>query len=184
LGFILSSVNSTYFCSNAFLPAHLSSADRADLISPALTALNFGQLPASILLLAMAARLEARVWPYVGFGLGALGSICGIIFSASHWTVTWAGLLGFCCGAQLTLGLALAPLLCKPQDVPRVSAAMFTISYMLSVLVSIISGAIWDWTGMARASFFAVAVSALPIIILTPGLPFPRRHAFRSRVQE
>src|SRR5437763_3246475 len=63
LGFILSSVNSTYFCSNAFLPAHLSSADTADLISPALTALNFGQLPASILLLTLAARLEARVWP-------------------------------------------------------------------------------------------------------------------------
>src|SRR5262249_57650941 len=47
VGILLGSVNSVYFCSNAFLPGHLTAAGRPDLISAALTALNFGQLPAS-----------------------------------------------------------------------------------------------------------------------------------------
>src|SRR5262252_5887975 len=50
-GILLGSVNSVYFCSNAFLPGYLTDAGRADLISAALTALNFGQLPASFALL-------------------------------------------------------------------------------------------------------------------------------------
>ena len=50
LGLIFGGVGPLYFGTNAFLPGHLSEAGRADLISPALTALNLGQLPASFLL--------------------------------------------------------------------------------------------------------------------------------------
>ena len=70
LGFLLGSVNSVYFGSNAFLPGYLTDAGRPDLISAALTALNFGQLPASFALLAIAGRLERRAWPFVACGGG------------------------------------------------------------------------------------------------------------------
>jgi MFS family permease len=46
LGLIFGGVGPLYFGTNAFLPGYLSEAGRADLISPALTALNLGQLPA------------------------------------------------------------------------------------------------------------------------------------------
>ena len=48
IGILFGSVNSVYFCSNAFLPGYLTGAGRPDLIGGALTALNFGQLPASL----------------------------------------------------------------------------------------------------------------------------------------
>jgi MFS transporter, CP family, cyanate transporter len=174
LGLILGSVNSLYFCSNAFLPGYLGSVGRSDLISAGLTALNLGQLPASLLLVFIADHIERRVWPYVFFGVLALLSLGGLVSTTSFWTVIWAGLLGFACGAALALGLALSPLLSEPRDVPRVSAAMFTISYMFAMAISVLSGAVWDWTGFARAAFLPIALSALPIILLTPALRFRR----------
>src|SRR5499427_2622263 len=64
-GILLGSVNSVYFCANAFLPGYLTDAGRADLISAALTALNFGQLPASFALLATVGWFVRRAWPFV-----------------------------------------------------------------------------------------------------------------------
>ena len=172
LGFILGSVNSLYFCTNVFLPAYLESVGRADLISAGLTALNVGQLPASLLLVFVADRVERRGWPYVFFGLLALISLGGLVLTTSSWTIFWAGLLGFACGAALALGLALSPLLSEPHDVPRVSAAMFTVSYMFAMAISVLSGAVWDWTGFVRFAFLPIALSALPIILLTSGIRF------------
>jgi len=174
LGLILASVNTLYFCTNGFLPGYLESVRRSDLISDALTAFNFGQLPASLLLLLVAGRLERRVWPYVGSGLLALLSVGALVSTASGFTVLWAGVLGFACGAALALGLALSPLLSEPVDVPRVSAGMFTISYMIAMTVSVLAGATWDATGAARAAFLPIAAAALPMIVLTPTLRFTR----------
>ena len=58
LGALFLCVNAIYFSANAFLPIYLASAGRPDLISGALLALNLGQLPASLLLLAVAGRLS------------------------------------------------------------------------------------------------------------------------------
>src|SRR5271155_5280157 len=72
LGVLFCCINAIYFTANAFIPIYLSSAGRPDLISAALSALNFGQLPASFLLLLFASRLERRAWPYVASGLLSL----------------------------------------------------------------------------------------------------------------
>ncbi|MGA7983993.1 MAG: MFS transporter, partial [Burkholderiales bacterium] len=45
LGALFCCVNAIYFSSNSFLPIYLKSAGRADLISAALSGLNFGQIP-------------------------------------------------------------------------------------------------------------------------------------------
>src|SRR5262245_62689474 len=95
VGILLGSVNSVYFCSNAFLPGHLTAAGRPDLISAALTALNFGQLPASFALLVVADRLVRRAWPFIVCGVLMLLCLAGIVMTASPWTIAYAGALGF-----------------------------------------------------------------------------------------
>src|SRR5205085_10019963 len=112
---------------------------------------------------------------YVVAGLLALAALAGVVSTASVWTVLSAGVFGFACGGGLALALTLPALLSEPRDVPRVSAGTFTISYVLAMTISILSGAVWDWTGVARAAFVPIALSALPLLLLTPTLRFTRQ---------
>src|SRR5712691_6607965 len=174
LGLIFASVNSVYFGTNAFLPALLSAAGRPDLISGALTALNFGQLPASAVMVVAAHRIERRVWPYVAVGCLILLALSGVVSSAGPWTPFWAGALGLCFGIALPLGLALPPLLVAPSDLARTSAAMFTISYALAMAISVAGGAMWDFTGHPAFAFLPIGLVVLPLVLLTPTIRFDR----------
>jgi CP family cyanate transporter-like MFS transporter len=174
LGLIFASVNSVYFGTNAFLPALLSGAGHFDLISGALTALNFGQLPASALMVVAAHRIERRVWPYVAVGCLILLALVGVVSSAGPWTPFWAGALGLCFGVALPLGLALPPLLVAPPDLARTSAAMFTISYALAMAISVAGGAVWDFTGHPAFAFLPIGLVVLPLVLLTPTIRFHR----------
>jgi len=174
LGLIFGGVGPLYFGTNAFLPGHLSEAGRADLISPALTALNLGQLPASFLLIAFSRRIESRAWPFILASLVGLAGIGAIIATASALTVVSAAVVGFAAGAAFALGLTLPPLLSKPEEVARVAAAMFTISYASTVVVSLICGALWDITATARAAFLPIIIATLLPIALIPTIRFNR----------
>jgi MFS transporter, CP family, cyanate transporter len=174
LGLILSSVNSVYFNANAFIPSYLTSAGRADLVGPALTALNFAQLPASFLLLGVAQRLERRAWPLIVLGIAMLVALAGIAMTASGWTVAFAAALGFFGAATLALGLTLPAVLSAPEDVARTSAAMFTVSYAVAMLFSVLSGAAWDLAGDPRWAFLPIAISLLPQVLLIATIRFPR----------
>jgi MFS transporter, CP family, cyanate transporter len=174
LGLIFGGIGPLYFGTNAFLPGHLSEAGRADLISPALTALNFGQFPASLLLIAFARRIESRAWPFVLSGLIGLAGIGAIAATASAWTVVGAAVAGFAAGAAFALGLTLPPLLSKPEEVARVAAAMFTISYGTTVVVAVICGALWDFTATARAAFLPIAIATMSLVVLVPTIDFNR----------
>jgi MFS transporter, CP family, cyanate transporter len=172
IGILFGSVNSVYFCSNAFLPGHLTEAGRPDLIGAALTALNLGQLPASFVLLAIAGRLERRAWPFMLCGLLMLLCVAGIAITASWWTIFFAGWLGFLGAFVMTGGFALPALLTAPSDVARMSAAMFTISYSEALVVSVASGAAWDIAGSARFAFLPIAISALPLLFVPATIRF------------
>jgi CP family cyanate transporter-like MFS transporter len=175
LGFVFGSVNSVYFCTNAFLPGHLTAAGRSDLIGGALTALNIGQLPASLVLLAISTRFERRALPFVLSGTLMLVCLAGIAATASVWTILFAFVLGSLCAVVLTLGFALPPLLSAPADVARMSAAMFTISYSEGLVVSVLSGAAWDIAGDPRFAFLPIALTALPLLLVAPAIRFSRR---------
>ncbi|MEO7241760.1 MAG: MFS transporter [Variovorax sp.] len=164
LGGLFLCVNAIYFGANAFIPIYLASAGRADLIAEALLALNFGQLPASGLLLLTASRLERRVWPYIAAGALSLFSVAGFVFMPGPAAVVWAGLLGFAAGAALILALTLPPLLCRPEDVARTAAGTFTISYGGAVVVAIVSGAIWDLSGIPALAFVPLATCAVGLV--------------------
>src|SRR4051812_34405305 len=174
LGIALGSVNAMYFSANAFLPDYLHHIGRADLVSAALTALNVGQIPASFLLLAIAGRLERAIWPHIVCGAGSLAAIIGIALLPGPGVVACAAVLGFFAAAILILMLALPPLLAPPDDVHRVSAAMFTISYTCAVITPVFSGLVWDLTGIAQAAFVPLGLCAVLLMALAPTLRLPR----------
>jgi len=154
-------INAIYFSANAFIPIYLASAGRSDLIGQALAALNFGQIPASLLLLIVAGRLERHAWPYLLSGLVSLLAIIGFVTMVGPATMLWAGLLGFSDASALIVGLTLPPLLCRPEDVARTSAGMFTLSYGGAVAIAIASGAAWDLSRIPALAFVPIAVCAV-----------------------
>jgi len=163
---ILGSVNAIYFVANAFLPDYVIAADRPDLVGTALTALNVGQLPAGFLLLGFAGRLVKRPAAYMATGAASLVSLIGIISTTGAWIVFWAGVLGFANAVTLILALALPSVLSAPDDVPRNSAGMFTISYSLAMVLSVVGGWLWDFTQMPISGFAPVALCSILIIVL------------------
>jgi MFS transporter, CP family, cyanate transporter len=176
LGLIFGGVGPLYFGTNAFLPGYLSEAGRPELISPTLTALNLGQLPASFLLMGFARRIESRAWPFVFAGVLGLLSLAAVVITANAVIIiAAAAVLGFAAGAAFALGLTLPPLLSTPQEVARVSAAMFTIAYTCAVVVAIVCGAAWDVTGTAQFAFLPIAFAVLPLILLAPTIRFNRK---------
>jgi CP family cyanate transporter-like MFS transporter len=175
LGIMLGTVNAAYFTTNAFLPDYLNAHGQGEWISAALTGLNAGQLPASILLLIFASRLELRAWPYVVCGLVSSLAVSGLVFGSGPIVVISATLIGFFAAAILVLVLALPPLLAPPDDVHRVTAAMFTISYSCAVIVPIISGLSWDATGNGAFAFAPIALCGVVLAVLAPAINHVRR---------
>src|SRR5476649_1009190 len=170
LGFMLGTINATYFTTNAFLPDYLRSNGQSEWISAALSGLNIGQLPASLILLAVAGRLERKAWPYVVCGLLCLIAAAGVVFGTGVWVVAAATLQGFAAAAILIMVLALPPLLSPPDDVHRVTAAMFTISYSCAVIVPVISGILWDISGVAALAFLPITLCGILLVILAPAI--------------
>jgi CP family cyanate transporter-like MFS transporter len=170
LGIILGTTNATYFATNAFIPDYLRSHGQGEWISAALTALNLGQLPASFILLAVAGRLERKAWPYVGCGVLCAVSTIGIVFGTGPWVVVSAAAQGFGGAAVLILLLAVPPLISPPDDVHRLTAAMFTISYSCAVIVPVISGLLWDLSGIAAFAFLPIVLCGILLVILAPAI--------------
>ncbi len=166
LGLIFGSVNATYFVSNAFLPDYVTAAGHPELVGAALTALNFGQLPASLLMLPLAGRLVTEPRAYVATGLLALVCVVGMMVTNGIWIVIWAGLLGFTGAVTMVMVLALPSVLSAPDDVHRTSAGMFTISYSCAMALSVLGGWLWDLTHLSIAGFVPIALCSLVIAAL------------------
>jgi CP family cyanate transporter-like MFS transporter len=174
LGIALGSANAMYFTTNAFLPDYLHHVGRADLVSPALTALNVGQIPASLILLAIAGRIERSIWPHILCGATAIAAVIGIIVLPGPGIVVCAGVVGFCAASILILMLAMPALLAPQGEVHRVAGAMFTISYSLAVITPVLSGLAWDITGAAWSAFVPIGAGALVLIVVAPTIRFTR----------
>ena len=170
LGALFCCINAIYFSANAFIPIYLTSAGRPDVISGALAALNFGQLPASLLLLVVAGKLERRAWPYIVSGMLSLASIVGLVTMVGPATIVWAALLGFSDSAALIVGLTLPAILCRPEDIARTSAGMFTISYGGAVAIAIVAGAAWDLSRIPALAFVPIAACAVGLAASAVGM--------------
>ena len=63
----------------------------------------------------------------------------------------------------------LPALLCRPEDVARTSAGMFTLSYGSALVVGVLSGAAWDLTGRPALAFVPIGACAV-VLIAMPAL--------------
>lgn len=165
LGLMLGSVNAMYFSTNFFIPRYLHETGHESAVSAALTALNLGQIPASILLLFAPKGIEQQAWPYILAGVLCLASVLGIVFGGPTLVIAGAGLLGFAAAAILVLMLTLPPILSPPDDVHRTAAAMFTVSYTCAVIAPVLSGIAWDLTGVPAAAFVPIGLCVLLLIV-------------------
>ena len=166
LGLILGCASITYYGANAFIPDFLRANHQGSLITPALTSLNAGQLPASFVVAAIPSRLIGRRWPIITVGCLILFALA--TFRLPEWAeVLGMGVLGFSSGFVFVLSLALPPLLTVPHDVHRLSAAMFTIAYTCSFVGSTVGGAIWDHTRVPLSAFGPIAVAGAALVVLS-----------------
>ena len=177
LAFMMGGVNTAYFATNTFLPDYLHATGDGRWISAALTSLNFFQLPVSFAMLALAEKLVRRHAAYIVLAALVLASAAGLAFMPGAWIVVWSGILGGANAAMLVLMLALPPLLARPEDVHRVIAAMFTISYPTAVVFPILAGFAWDASGWPGFAFVPAAIAAVAIIALAPTIDFHRSAA-------
>ena len=164
LGALFLCINAIYFGANTFVPIYFKSADRADLITGTLVGLNFGQIPASLLILAFARHLEGRAWPFILSGVLSFAGLTGLVVDVGAMSKWWAALIGFSDAGALILGLALPALLCKPEDVARTAAGTFTLSYGGAMIVAVACGAAWDLSGRPALAFVPLGVCALALI--------------------
>jgi CP family cyanate transporter-like MFS transporter len=177
IGLMMGGANQLYFCANAFFPGYMLQIGHTELIGPALTALNIGQLPASFILLAMAGRWERRKWPLLGAGAIGLAGVAGLLLGSASWVIVGAAaMIGFACAVVLTLVLALPALMVAPDDVPRFSAGVFTIGYGLAMVISILGGIAWDISRDAAYAFAPVTVAAFFIILFALLTDFTKRQ--------
>jgi CP family cyanate transporter-like MFS transporter len=51
---------------------------------------------------------------------------------------------------------------------------MFTISYAMAMVTSVVSGAAWDFAGDPRWAFLPIALSILPQVLLIGTIRFPK----------
>ena len=165
-GLLLGGVNATYFGLNGFIPSWLTAAGSASLVQPALIALNLAQIPASLLLLSFAERLVKSGASYGSAGVLLLAGVLGIVLMPGPAAVAWAAVAGFAGAVLLTLALALPSLLGDAADVPRLSAAMFTVSYGLAIGAALLAGRLWSMTGLPALAFLPFALTALAATLL------------------
>jgi MFS transporter, CP family, cyanate transporter len=178
LGLMLGGTGGTYFWANTFLPDYLHAIGQPGLVSAVLSAVNIGQLPASAVILMFARRLTENRTVFVASPVLGLLGLVGLLSSSPVAIVAAAGWLGFCCGTQLILSLALPPLLAPAHDVHRLSAGMFAIGYFVSFVMQPIGGAIWDATGMPVTAFVAGGLSIA--LVLGAALTLPRVGPVRT----
>jgi len=171
LGFTLGGASAAYFGANAFIPEFLRATDRPGLIGPCLTALNTGQIPASVMVAWLAPRLLGRRAPFVAAGILILTGLAAFLLAPGRDIVAGAALIGFFSATILILALATPPLLTEAHDVHRLSAGMFAIAYSCTFVLPLAAGAAWDATHVPAVAFLTVALGSVLSAAAASGLP-------------
>jgi MFS transporter, CP family, cyanate transporter len=170
VGLVMGCVSACYFGTNAFLPDFLHATGRPQFKDAALAALNTGQLPASLLVMAAPARFMRRRWPFLVTGCLICAGALMLVLTPGGWVVVWAAVIGFAAAFALVPTLALPALLARPEDVHRFSAGIFLIIYGFSFIGPLAGGALWDATGLPGTAFLTLAALGALVAGLAPSL--------------
>ena len=165
LGLTFACNNSIYFALNGVLPDFLTETGRRDLIGPTLLWLNLSQIIPLAVMPWVAHLLLHRAWPYLVFGPIALLGIIGIAFLDGVWVPASATLMGAATAVTFGPTLALAPALSRPNDVHRTAAGTFAIGYCVAVIIPVLCGAFWDYTGIDRLAFVPIGACAIGLTV-------------------
>ncbi len=161
LGLTFGSNNSPYFAVNAFLGDYVAQQGRPDLLAPSLAWLNGSQIAALVVLLALAGRLQRRIWPFVIFGpMLFAGFLAIILVPAGPLVIVAATLIG------IATAMTFTPIMSTPADLPRTAAGMLTVAYGCAIIVPTICGALWDLTGRPWVAFVPLCVCAAALTVL------------------
>jgi CP family cyanate transporter-like MFS transporter len=166
LGLTFGTNNAIYFSLNAVLPEYLTYTGRSDLVSPALLSINVAQLVSLMVLLVVADKWLLRAWPFVVFGITAILGMLALAYLDGWPILVASAVVGFACAITFGLTLALPPALSKAEDVSRTAAGTFTIAYAFSVVIPIICGALWDYSGLPRIAFLPIIGCAFGMALL------------------
>jgi CP family cyanate transporter-like MFS transporter len=120
------------------------------------------------MLMFMAERFQRRAWTYLIGGPAAFAGVAGIILADGYWTVAFVGLAGFATAINFIVMLSLPAVLSRAHDAHRTAAGMFTIAFTMSVTVPVISGALWDLTGLPWIAFVPAMLCAIALTVLGP----------------
>jgi CP family cyanate transporter-like MFS transporter len=165
LGLGFASNNSTFFALHAILPDYLSKTGRGAYVDSTLLWLNLSSLFGIYVLLIWAESLLHRAWPYVILGGTMFVGVLGLAFAGEQWLTPSSFLIGFASSIALGAVMALPPLLSAPDEAHLTAAGMFTIAYACAVVVPIISGALWDISGIAQLAFAPIALCTIALIV-------------------
>ncbi len=175
LGLLMGMASLLYFGMNAWIPDTLDARGAHGMIEPALSSLNFMQLPVSLILTVYGPRLLGLRWPYVVSALGCLAGVAGYVLFPASTAAAWAGLVGAASTLAFILNLGL-PALFHPSEVARVSGFMFTIGYGTAFFGPALGGLLWDWSGHANRAYatalLPLAAGSLAMLVL--GVTMPR----------
>jgi len=177
VGILAGYASALYYATNAFLPGFVAARGHPELLNAALSALNWIQLPASFVMMAFGPRLTMRRAPFVVLQALSLVAIGGLVTMPGAWMVVWSGVIGFCNAFLLVLTLAVPPLVGKPEDVHRLSAAMMLVGYVLAFGIPIAGGAVWDHLQAPASAFVPLVVFGLAAMVVASRVNLSRRRS-------
>ena len=123
----------------------------------------------------MSERLQRRSWPFTIFGpVTALGLI-GMVLCDGIWIVVSAAAAGIGAAVTFIVTFGLPAILSPPGEVHRMAGGMFTISYSIALIVPVICGACWDFTGLPWTAFMPMALCAVGLTIFGTALTCTER---------
>lgn len=177
LGLLLGGDSALYWSCNTFIPRYLEHSGRDGLVTPALIALNLGQVPAALVIAALPDSLLRRRSAYVVPGLLSLLGVVALVAAPGPVPVLAAVWLGFLSAWVFVLALALPAAMVDPPDIPRLAAGMFTISYVCSFTAPVIGGTAWDRSGVPALAFLPALAACCLVAVMAARLRVPERAA-------
>ena len=166
IGIFQSASSLTYFGANTFIPDYLHAIGRPELVAPCLSALNIGQLPASLIIGLIPLRIVGRRETSLLVAAGIIAALAAFIVAPGIPSIVASATFGLCAAYILVLSFALPPLIAQGPDVGRLSAGTFTIGYAISFLITELAGAVWDFTHQPVLAFLPLIFAAAIVVAL------------------
>lgn len=176
LGILVGGGSLIYFGMNAWIASFNQAMHQSHLTPVALLSLNAAQLPVSLAVTLVAQRMVGRRWPFIAAGITSAFAIVGWLFTPAELQPLWAALLGGSGALVFTLGIALPPLLAKPQEVGRLTGITLSLTYGVAFVGPFIGGALWDLFNLPAMAFVPVVIASIMLIVL--GALLPSRSSF------